>query len=79
MAAFFYVLTLQKTPQFGLLKAIGASTRTLGAAALLPEGLPFTLTPGALLGASSLLIAVALSSLRRIAHVDPLIAIGSAS
>ncbi|GGL08103.1 FtsX-like permease family protein [Deinococcus radiotolerans] len=29
MAVFFYVLTLQKTPQFGLLKAIGASTRTL--------------------------------------------------
>ncbi|BBN96544.1 hypothetical protein DEIGR_200002 [Deinococcus grandis] len=107
MAAFFYVLTLQKTPQFGLLKAIGASTRTLaaalvtqmllltalataaatlgtlGATALLPEGLPFTLTPGALLGASGLLIAVAalssLLSLRRIAHVDPLIAIGAAS
>lgn len=29
MAVFFYVMTLQKTAQFGLLKAIGASMRTL--------------------------------------------------
>ncbi|EYB67080.1 hypothetical protein DEIPH_ctg052orf0087 [Deinococcus phoenicis] len=107
MAVFFYVLTLQKTPQFGLLKAIGASTRTLagsliaqmllltvlavaaaalvtlGATALLPAGLPFALTPATLLGASALLTLVAalssLLSLRSIARVDPLIAIGASA
>lgn len=30
IAAFFYVITLQKTAQFGVLKALGASTRYLG-------------------------------------------------
>ncbi|GMA15657.1 ABC transporter permease [Deinococcus metallilatus] len=107
MAVFFYVLTLQKTPQLGLLKAIGASTRTLagslvaqmllltvlavafaglvtlGAVALLPAGLPFALTTPTLLGASALLVVVAalssLLSLRSIARVDPLIAIGTAA
>lgn len=107
LAVFFYVLTLQKTPQFGLLKAIGASTRTLagslvaqmmimsvlavtaaalvtlGAATLLPAGLPFTLTVPTVLGASALLIAVAalssLLSLGSIARVDPLIAIGAST
>lgn len=29
MAAFFYIITLQKTNQFGVLKALGAQTRTL--------------------------------------------------
>lgn len=105
MAVFFYVLTLQKTPQFGLLKAIGASTRTLagslvtqmlllttvavalaalitlGIVTVLPAGIPFALTPATLLAASALLIGVAalssLLSLRSIAQVDPLIAIGT--
>ncbi|MPY67933.1 FtsX-like permease family protein [Deinococcus sp. SDU3-2] len=105
MAVFFYVLTLQKTPQFGLLRAIGASTRTLagslvaqmlllttlavalaalitlGLVTLLPAGIPFALTPSVLLAASALLIGVAalssLLSLRSIARVDPLIAIGT--
>lgn len=105
MAVFFYVLTLQKTPQFGLLKAIGASTRTLagslvtqmlllttvavalaalvtlGLVTLLPAGIPFALTPLTLLAASALLIGVAalssLLSLRAVARVDPLIAIGT--
>ncbi|MBB6018773.1 ABC transporter permease [Deinococcus radiopugnans] len=105
MAVFFYVLTLQKTPQFGLLKAIGASTRTLagslvaqmlfltviavviaglvtlGIVALLPAGIPFALTLPTLLAASALLIVVAalssLLSLRTVAKVDPLIAIGT--
>ncbi|GAA3994743.1 ABC transporter permease [Deinococcus rubellus] len=105
MAVFFYVLTLQKTPQFGLLKAIGASTRTLagslvaqmllltvvavliaalvtlGLVNLLPAGIPFTLTLPTLLAASALLIVVAalssLLSLRTVAKVDPLIAIGT--
>ena len=105
MAVFFYVLTLQKTPQFGLLKAIGASTRslagslvaqmllltviavliaalvTLGLVELLPAGIPFSLTLPTLLSASALLIVVAalssLLSLRTVAKVDPLIAIGT--
>lgn len=105
MAVFFYVLTLQKTPQFGLLKAIGASTRTLagslvaqmlfltvvavlvaalvtlGLVNLLPAGIPFSLTLSTLLTASALLIVVAalssLLSLRTVAKVDPLIAIGT--
>lgn len=105
LAVFFYVLTLQKTPQFGLLKAIGASARTLagslvsqmllltggavalaalltlGVAAALPAGVPFALTPPTLLAASALLIGVAalssLLSLRAVARIDPLIAIGT--
>lgn len=107
MAVFFYVLTLQKTSQFGLLKAIGATTRTLatsliaqmlmlttvavvlaalvtlGMVSLLPEGMPFQLTLSTVLSASGLLVLVALLSsllsLRSIARVDPLIAIGTAS
>lgn len=105
MAAFFYVMTLQKTPQFGLLKAIGASTRTLagslvaqmllltllavavaaaitlGMVQLLPSGMPFHLTAQNIAAASGLLVLVAalssLLSLRSIARVDPLIAIGT--
>lgn len=105
MAAFFYVMTLQKTAQFGLLKAIGAGTRklassliaqmllltllavaiagavTLGMVQLLPSGLPFHLTLQNVAAASSLLVVVAalasLLSLRSIAKVDPLIAIGT--
>ncbi len=105
MAVFFYVITLQKTPQFGLLKAIGASTRTLatslvaqmlllsllavivaavitlGMVQVLPSGMPFYLTNLNLLTAGALLIGVAalssLLSLRSIARVDPLIAIGT--
>ncbi|WP_188961190.1 ABC transporter permease [Deinococcus aquiradiocola] len=105
MAVFFYVLTIQKTAQFGLLKAIGASTRTLagslvtqmllltvtavltaalvtaGIVRVLPAGIPFALTPLTLLAASALLTLVAalssLLSLRTVARVDPLIAIGT--
>lgn len=105
MAAFFYVMTLQKTAQFGLLKAIGAGTRklagsllaqmllltllavafaaamTLGMVQLLPSGMPFHLTPQNIAAASGLLVLVAalasLLSLRSIARVDPLIAIGT--
>lgn len=107
MAVFFYVLTLQKTGQFGLLKAIGATTRTLAgsliiqmliltftalmvavigtvlALQVLPEGIPFQLTPLTVAVASGVLLLVALFSsllsLRSIARVDPLIAIGTAS
>lgn len=105
LAVFFYVMTLQKTAQFGLLKAIGASTGTLagsvvaqmllltllavtaaaavtlGMVQLLPAGMPFHLTPGNVAAASGLLLVVAalasLLSVRRVARVDPLIALGA--
>ena len=106
LAVFFYVMTLQKTAQFGLLKAIGASTGTLagsvvaqmllltllavltaaavtlGMVQLLPAGMPFHLTPANVAAASGLLLVVSalasLLSVRRVAQVDPLIALGAA-
>ena len=106
LATFFYVMTLQKTAQFGLLKAIGASNRTLagsvvaqmliltllavaiaaavtlGMVQLLPAGMPFHLTAANIASASGLLLVVAalasLLSVRRVAKVDPLIALGAA-
>ncbi|MGH2389024.1 MAG: FtsX-like permease family protein, partial [Chloroflexota bacterium] len=106
VAAFFYVLTLQKTAQFGVLKVLGASTGflgrdllgqvllltgagvvtgallALGAAQVIPGGIPFLLESrlvgmygGVLLGVALL---GALLSLRRIATTDALTAIGRA-
>lgn len=104
IAAFFYILTLQKTAQFGVLKVLGASTGFLsrdllgqvllltvvgilagaalafGIAAVLPNGIPFLLSPTLVGFYSLLLLAVALGgallSLQRIANTDPLTAIG---
>lgn len=104
LAVFFYVLTLQKTNQFGVLKALGASTGFLArnlvaqvlsltafgvvvgaalaylVAALMPANIPFALQ-APLVGTYGLvLLGVALLgtllSLRRIATIDPLVAIG---
>lgn len=104
IAAFFYVLTLQKTSQFGVLKVIGASTAVLGrdligqvllltttgiiagallsigVAQIIPGGVPFLLEgPTVALYAGILLVVAllgALLSLRRIARIDALTAIG---
>jgi putative ABC transport system permease protein len=106
IAAFFYVLTLQKTSQFGVLKVIGASTAvlgrdligqvllltttgiiagallSLGVAQVIPGGVPFLLeAPTVALYAGVLLVVAllgALLSLRRIAGIDALTAIGRA-
>ena len=50
MAVFFYVMTLQKTPQFGLLKAIGAGMKTLASSLIVQV---FTLTAVALIVAAA--------------------------
>lgn len=104
MAVFFYVLTLQKTYHFGILKALGASTGflardligqvialslagvltgsllTYGVAAIIPESVPFALRTELVAGYGLVLLVVALAgsllSLRHIATVDPLLAIG---
>lgn len=104
LAVFFYIITLQKTSQFGILKAIGARTAFLarsllvqvliltvagivigaalafGAAAIIPSGVPFSLDAALVLTYGAVLLVVALLgtllSLRQIATIDPLIAIG---
>lgn len=104
LAVFFYVLTLQKTNQFGVLKALGASTGflardlvaqvflltiigvviaallTYGVAAVIPPEVPFNLDTRLILSYGLVLVAVGLVgtllSLRRIAKIDALVAIG---
>ncbi|KXZ20533.1 ABC transporter permease [Bacillus nakamurai] len=107
LAVFFYVITIQKINQFGVLKAIGASTGylarnivfqvllltfisllisialTYGIAFILPNSMPFDLTPQLVLGSSGLFLVVSvigsLLSLYRVAKIDAIEAIGSAA
>lgn len=104
LAVFFYVITLQKSNQFGVLKALGAGTRflaqdlvgqvmvltvvgvvggallTFAVAAVIPPQLPFALSYRLIVTYGIVLLAVGLVgtllSLRRIAQIDPLVAIG---
>ena len=106
LAVFFYVITLQKSNQFGVLKALGAGTRflaqdligqvmvltvvgvvigavlTFAVAAVIPPELPFALSYQLIVTYGVVLLVVALVgtllSLRRIASIDPLVAIGRA-
>lgn len=106
LAVFFYVLTLQKSNQFGVLKAIGATTGflarslilqvmiisiigiavglalTYGVAAIMPPVVPFTLKNSTVISYAFILLLVTLLgtvlSLRKIAKVDALEAIGRA-
>lgn len=106
IAAFFYVLTLQKTAQFGALKALGARTGVLGrdllgqvllltiaglgfgallafgVGRIIPSAVPFLLELRLIALYGGILLGVAvlgsLLSLRRIAGIDALTAIGRA-
>lgn len=104
LGVFFYVMTLQKTNQFGILKAIGARVGflskaimsqvlvlslvsivigillTYGTAAIMPKGMPFKLETNLVVGYSIILLVIAmlssLVSVRRIAKIDPMKALG---
>ncbi|QIK68799.1 ABC transporter permease [Erysipelothrix sp. HDW6C] len=104
LGTFFYVTTLQKLPQFGVLKALGATTGMVGMtivsqvgmlaglsmligngltfamAVFLPKSMPFTLSVRDALVVSLVFFVIAivssLFSLRKVATVDPLMAIG---
>lgn len=107
LAAFFYVITIQKMNQLGVLKAIGAKTSylaksiifqvvflavvsllisnllTFAVAAILPNSMPFDLSPLTALLCSGLFILMAvlgsILSLSRVVRVDALEAIGRAN
>ena len=104
LAVFFYVITLQKSNQFGVLKTLGAGTRflaqdlvgqvmiltvvgvaigavlTFAVAAVIPPELPFALSYRLIVTYGVVLLLVGLVgtllSLRRIAQIDPIVAIG---
>lgn len=104
ISVFFYVLTLQKVHQFGVMKAIGASSGFLAktivsqvavvaligilvgvgltylTALVFPEGMPFLLDPVIVFTYAFILLAVSilssLISVRKIAKIDPLQAMG---
>jgi putative ABC transport system permease protein len=95
---------MQKTNQFGIMKAIGAGNKflgktvisqvfilslgsiligialTYGAAAVMPEGMPFLLDSNLVISYSIILLAIAilssLVSVRKITKIDPLKALG---
>lgn len=106
ISVFFYVLTLQKIHQFGVMKAIGASSGFIAkaivsqitivaligiligvgltylTAMVFPEDMPFLLDPALVFTYAFVLLAVSvlssLISVRKIAKIDPLQAMGRA-
>ncbi len=106
VALFFALLTIERIGLLGILKAIGASSRTLaagltlqavliaggalvigsllavGLARVIPDTVPFTLSPGRFLFTAAGLVAAAVIgsaiSFRRIVRIDPASAVGGA-
>jgi len=104
IGVFFYVFTMQKSNQFGIMKAIGARNGflsravvsqvfvlslasiligvllTYGTAAIMPEGMPFALDPQLVIVYAIILLLISLLSslvsVRTIAKIDPLKALG---
>ncbi len=108
VALFFALLTVERTGLYGVLKAIGARSRTLFAGVIvqavlvtlvacaigaalavaldlaIPAGtIPFALTPARVVSSVGFLLLASVIgcafSLRRVLHIDPAAAIGSAS
>jgi putative ABC transport system permease protein len=105
IALFFALLTLEQVPVYGVLKAVGTTTRslfagllaqafvvasiafvlgglaTLGLAVLLPRQIPLLLEPSRAVGTYvGLVVTAAIGgalSLRRVARIDPVTAIGT--
>lgn len=104
LGVFFYIITMQKLTEFGVMKALGMEMKTLSAmiisqvlilaggsvlvgniltfalSSILPSSIPFSLLLGSavIISIAFVIISVLVSlvSLRKVAKIDPLMAIG---